>query len=392
MAHRSLDPHPHAHHQLARILLHAGDSSAGCAVCRQADGDVCRDRNMTIGADRFGQYFARMTADIAVLVNLKARRGSERVASVCRRELPGARVHSSRSLDDALGFARQLTDAPPNLLISAGGDGTAVALINALRGQPAAATPIGCLPLGTGNGWARATGAPRWRRAIERLGELQRSGAPIPTWTFDLVEVDGVLGHFAGTGWDAEIIDDFHAQKTGFGVLPHSRRNGLAGYMHGLFSRTIPRHLMRRERVQVELVNSGEDAIGVDEQGRPVELPRGRRGDVLYRGPVSVCAAATSPEWGFGFRAFPFAGLVPRRFCMRVYAGNVVEATLRMRSLWRGIHPMPKMHSWLLTSCIARFSEPVPFQIGGDRVGRKQEVEYRLAPEQVNLLHWRRLN
>src|SRR5262245_49151201 len=106
-----------------------------------------------------------MRSDIAVLVNLKARRGSERVASLCRRELPGARIHSSRSLDDAMGFAKQLVAAPPNLLISAGGDGTAVALINALRGMPAANTPIGCLPLGTGNGWAHATGAPRWRRA-----------------------------------------------------------------------------------------------------------------------------------------------------------------------------------------------------------------------------------
>ena len=104
-----------------------------------------------------------------------------------------------------------------------------------------------------------------------------------------------------------------------------------------------------------------------------------------------MCAAGTSTEWGFGFRAYPFAGLMPRRFCMRVYSGGVVEATLRMGRLWRGEHPMPKMHSWLLTSCRAVFSHPVPFQIGGDRVGHKQEVEYRLASEQVNLLHWRRL-
>jgi hypothetical protein len=332
-----------------------------------------------------------VNSDIAVLVNLKARRGSERVASACRRELPGARIHMSRSLDDALGFARKLTDEPPALLISAGGDGTAVALINALRGHAAAQSPLGCLPLGTGNGWARATGAPPWRMALQQLARLAKSGAPIPTWTFDLVEVEGTLGHFAGTGWDAEIIDDFNAQKEGFGFLPRSRRKGLPGYLHGLFTRTIPRHLMRRRQIEVELINSGEDAVGVDEHGRAVELPGGRHGAVLYRGPVSVCAAGTSTEWGFGFRAFPFAGLLPRRFCMRVYAGNVVEATMRMGALWRGSHPMPKMHTWLLTSCRAVFSEAVPFQIGGDRIGHKREVEYRLASEQVNLLHWRRL-
>src|SRR6185312_12923890 len=94
---------------------------------------------------------------------------------------------------------------------------------------------------------------------------------------FDLVEVGGTVAPFAGTGWDAEIIDDFHAQKTGFGFLPARARNGLAG-----------------------------------------------RGAVLYRGPTSVCAAATSAEWGFGFRAFPFAGLVPRRFNFRIYAGRAL--------------------------------------------------------------------
>jgi hypothetical protein len=333
-----------------------------------------------------------MDSDIAVLVNLRARRGSERVASVCRRELPGARVHSSRSLDEAVAFARKL-ETPPNLLISAGGDGTAITLINALRSLPAASAPIGCLPLGTGNGWARATGAPRkWQRAVERLGALSRSGAPIPTWTFDLVEVDGVLGHFAGTGWDAEIIDDFYAQKSGFGLIPASRRAGLAGYMQGMFTRTIPRHLFAAKRTEVILTNIGEDAIAVDDQGRPYRLPGGEHGKVLYRGPVNVCAAGTSTDWGFGFRAFPFAGLVPRRFCMRVYAGNAVEATLHMRSLWRGQHPHPKMHTWLLTSCRADFNHAVPFQIGGDRVGWKTSVEYRLAGEQVNLLHWSRLN
>ena len=62
-----------------------------------------------------------------------------------------------------------------------------------------------------------------------------------------------------------------------------------------------------------------------------------------------------------------------------------------MGSLWRGQHPMPKMHTWILTSCRAVFSEAVPFQIGGDRVGWKKDVEYRLASEQVKLLHWRRL-
>jgi hypothetical protein len=337
--------------------------------------------------------------DIAVVVNLRARRGSQRVADACRELLPDAKVMVSGSLDDALGFAKRLQSEPPSLLVSAGGDGTAVTLINAMR-RPEAASPsvashpelgqpaLGLLPLGTGNGWANVTGAPRWRKAISHLGKLAERGGPLPLRRFDLVEVEGTIAPFAGTGWDAEIIDDFHAQKTGPGLLPGRLRHGVAGYMQGLFTRTIPRHV-RTPQVEVELVNTGEDAMAIDARGRAVPLPGGEHGRVLYRGPTSVCAAGTSAEWGFGFRAFPFAGLVPRHFNMRVYAGTAVEATLRMRSLWRGEHPVPKMHTWMLTRCEATFSRPVPFQIGGDRVGARSRVEYVVAPDQVDLLDWR---
>jgi hypothetical protein len=332
-----------------------------------------------------------MGPGIAVVVNLGAGHASEAVARACRRELPGAQVLASRSVDEARGFVRAMGASAPDLVVSAGGDGTAVALINALRGQPAARAAIGCMRLGTGNGWARATGAPDWRCAIDRLRAM-REGA-VPSRRFDLVEVDGTLAHFAGTGWDAEIIDDFEAQKTGLGVLPRGARRGLAGYLQGLITRTVPGHLLgRRERVEVELTNTGEDAVGIDDAGRPIPLPEGRHGAVLYRGPASVCAAGTTPEWGFGFRAFPFVGSVPRRFCMRVYTGTVVEAVMRSGALWRGAHPMEGMLTWMATRVRAVFSRPVPFQIGGDRVGWRREVDYVLAEEQVDLLDWRRLS
>ncbi len=340
--------------------------------------------------------------EIAVLVNLRARRGSEAVASSCRAELPTARILASRSLDDTRGFARALGSDPPHLLVSAGGDGTAMGLINSMRGSPgnpaqvlsasARRVPaLGVMPLGTGNGWARATGAPRWRAALDRLKLAARTAGPPPVRRFDLVEIFGTIAHFAGTGWDAEIIDDFYAQRTGPGLLPERARGGLGGYLQGMFTRTIPRHVLTRRQVEVELVNTGDDALTVDPSGRAVPLPGGEHGAVLYRGPASVCAAGTSPEWGFGFRAFPFAGLVPRRFCMRLYAGTAIEATMRMHRLWRGEHPLEKMHSWLLTRCRATFSRPVPFQVGGDRLGHKTEVEYTLAPEQIDLLDWRAL-
>lgn len=320
------------------------------------------------------------------------------MADRARAEIPFARVLATRSLAETETFVRELQRTTPDLLLSAGGDGTAVGLINALRsvegatsGDPgglASLPRIGLLPLGTGNGWANATRAPRWREGLARVGALARQRSPISTRRFDLVEVCGQIAPFAGTGWDAELIDDFHAQKTGFGLLPQGARKGVAGYLQGLFTRTVPRHVFSRERLQVELVNTGEDAFTIDDDGKPIPLPGGENGRVLYTGPVGVCGAATSAEWGFGFKSYPFAGSMPRRMCVRVYSAGPIEAVFHTRDLWQGLHPLAKMHTWMLTSCKMTFSRPVPFQIGGDRQGHVDQVDYRIAPETVDVLDW----
>lgn len=333
--------------------------------------------------------------DVAVVVNLHARRGSEAVVEKCRAELPHARVLASRSLEEATAFARELSASPPSLIVSGGGDGTAIALLNAMREARSAPSPViseaafGVLPLGTGNAWARVTGAPSWARAVEQLGVLTSGDRPVPTRRYDLVEAFGVVAPFAGTGWDAELIDDFHAQKEGVGLIPPSRRKGLTGYLHALTTRMIPRNLARQRPIEVEILNTGEDALGIDDDGKPYRLPGGENGKVIYRGPTSVCGAGTTTEWGFKFKAFPFARLVPGRFNLRLYAGRAARATINIPNLWRGVHPLPHMHTWLLTSCRATFNEAVPFQVGGDRMGHKEVIDYQVAQEQVDLLDWR---
>src|SRR5512147_878741 len=128
--------------------------------------------------------FASMSLDVDVVVNLRARRGSRAVAEKCRREIPSARVLSSRSMDEAARFAREAS--PHALLVSAGGDGTALGLLNTLRRD---VTRLGVLPLGTGNAWAHAMDAPGWRTAVESLGEAVARGQTLPMRRFELVEV-----------------------------------------------------------------------------------------------------------------------------------------------------------------------------------------------------------
>ena len=144
------------------------------------------------------------------------------------------------------------------------------------------------------------------------------------------------------------------------------------------------------KRLEVELINLGAPPLVMSPEGHPARLAEDAGpGTVLYRGPMSVCGCGIAPEYGFGFRAFPFAGLVPGRFAARIYSGSIAEAVARMGQLWKGAWPLPHDHQWLLTHCRMRFSHPVAFQVGGDLREVVSEVDYRIANEKVDLLDWR---
>ena len=86
--------------------------------------------------------------------------------------LPNARVAVTRNLDEARTWVRDdVAKHKPQVLLSGGGDGTAVALLNELRDQGVKVPVFGLLALGTGNGWARATGMPNPMLTFPQLKE-----------------------------------------------------------------------------------------------------------------------------------------------------------------------------------------------------------------------------
>lgn len=325
-----------------------------------------------------------------ILVNANAKRGGRRIAVQIARALPGARVKLTRSIQEVEGWLRSVLDGGASIraILSAGGDGSAVTLLNALdRVVPEGAPfpPVGALPLGTGNAWAHALGA---RKLDTCVRALAKHDGPLPTRRCALLQCDGVLTFFGGCGWDAQVLDDYRQQVQ---QSPSSRlAKSVWGYLTAMLTRTVPKALLHG-RPQVLIENLGDEVYVIDEGRRLKRLEGARRGTILYDGMVSVAGAATCPEFGYGFRAYPFAERLFDFLNVRIYDQKALTAVYDIPKLWRGEHPLRGMHDWFATEVRLTFSRPVPLQIAGEAVGLRLTVDLKRSDRRVDTVDWRML-
>lgn len=331
--------------------------------------------------------------DVVFWFNARARKVTPKVVDTFRRALPRARVCATGSMDEARREAQGLVKHPPRLLFCGGGDGTVVVLLNLLRelGMPSFPT-LALLQLGTGNGWPRATGAPHWKAAARRVAKVPLAA---PTQHFDLIEVEGKLCHFTGVGWDGIILHDYQRnlkkrreQMVG-SRLSYKLHASVLGYLYAIARITVPEQLAinkQHGRPTVRLENLGPRAYGLSADGHPRALPEGTA--VLHQGPHSVASAATEPFWGGGFKAFPYAMAMPGYVNVRLYDRPVLEGFLNTPRLWTGGIGLPGFHDFFVTRARFVFNREMPFQIGGDVVGPRAELEFGVAKEAVQILRW----
>jgi diacylglycerol kinase family enzyme len=328
---------------------------------------------------------------VALVVNLRAGRGSQRLKKLAERRLPAVRVAATRNVEELGRFVDDvLARERPGVLLSGGGDGTAIRLLDEFAARDLELPVLGLLPLGTGNAWAHTVGAPSAVRGLERLSRRQLGA--LPTLRFSLVRIEGRLTPFAGTGWDADIVADYRAQNAALPPWLKRAHTGLPGYMTSIFTRTAPRHLRGETPPRVRLINLGEPALFVDASGRSYPAPGGTRGALLYEGPYGVAGAGTSTDLGFGFKALHLGRHVPGRMHVRVYHPSVLTGLLAMPRLWRGEHPLPHSYDVLLTRCRMEFDREVSLEIGGDLVGKRRSIEFEIADRTVDVLDWSRLH
>ena len=321
-----------------------------------------------------------------IVVNANAKRGGRRIAVQIARALPAASVRLTRSIHEVEAWIRTLKD--PRCILSAGGDGSAVALLNALDRVVPAGEPfpaVGALPLGTGNAWARALGA---RKLDTCIRALAKHDGPMPTKRYGLFTCNDVLTFFGGCGWDAQILDDYRLQLE---ASPSNRISKSAwGYLTAMLARTLPKTLFYG-RPHVIIENLGTDVYTVTPDSKVVRLPDVGRGAILYEGIASCAGAATCPNFGYGFRAYPFAERLLGFMNIRVYDQKAGTAVMDIPKLWKGLHPLRGMTDWFATEVRMTFSRPMPLQIGGEAIGSRLTVDFKTSPRTVNALDWRLL-
>jgi diacylglycerol kinase (ATP) len=208
---------------------------------------------------------------IIVLLNPAASRGrawklAQPALETFRQQHVHFELRESQSAEHLMQLARAASEEKPDLIVSAGGDGTHHYVIGALFQS---GNPLGLLPLGTGNDFANGVGMPR------DLREAAKALLNGPVRAIDLAQFGGgVYSCIAGVGFDSTVTRyaNRHAQWL----------NGSLAYTWSLLC------CLREYRPnRLEIIADGES----------------------FSGEVLFAVVANSPSYGGGIRMAPRARL-----------------------------------------------------------------------------------
>jgi len=241
---------------------------------------------------------------------------------------------------------------------------------------------LGILKLGTGNGWASVVGSKKPKKMLREM----ISKREYRLTRFNLVESEQQVFPFAGLGWDAMVLNDYLKMKQRFGKGAFKAYwNHLAGYITTLMVKSLPSELMRKQRPQVRVVNNSPRIFSVSHSSgiREMNIPSGQ---TLYEGPCNAAGAATTPNYGYHIKVYPFARRMPEYMNLRVIHSGALELVRNAKGVWMGTYESEGIQDFLARDVTLEFSEPMPFQIGGDACGYRERVRFRVSDFSVEVI------
>jgi diacylglycerol kinase family enzyme len=330
---------------------------------------------------------------VAVLLNANARQVNRKVVRSLSHALSEQDLFLSKSEIDARRIAQQVVEGGYDTVFCGGGDGTFVSfaseIFNQLQRQSMPRKPprFGILKLGTGNGLAAFlhSSSSRGHGFVDDV--LRARSGEVPRYRkVDLLLVEKKRAPFAGLGADARLLNDYLWVKNKLfrgafkGVL-----SGSAGYFSAVALKTVPYFLTHSTYAECEVVNGKRGpAYRLGPDGLPCGDPIGP-GQLLFRGKVMMTAAGTIPFYGFRFRIFPFAARKPGMMHLRLGGMPTPAILANVKRLWHGRWFPAGLQDFHTPEALIRFERPMPFQIGGDAAGYRDQVHLSIAPERVEM-------
>lgn len=320
--------------------------------------------------------------NFAVVLNANAGRVNERLTRSIGRVIPGDRLFLTRSEAHAEEVFNHCIERDFGTVFAGGGDGTIIGAINALntlRGDQRMPN-VGVLRLGTGNALAHWLGSGRPVQDLQRWndGQVHRSVS------MQMIEAEGTLFPFAGLGVDAAVLNDYNLIKSrAAGKWWQPLCKGIAGYLMAGYMKTVPNYL-RRPRQRVRITNLGRPAFRVGPHGREIgtAIPTG---GVLYEGDAATVCCATMPYYGYKMKMFPHATRRAGRFQLRCVDMGPIQMAVNIAKVWRGESP-PGIHDFFADQVHVEYKDAMPYQLGGEAMGYRNEVTFSLASYPVKLL------
>jgi diacylglycerol kinase family enzyme len=319
-----------------------------------------------------------------VVLNRNAGRVTRGMTQRVRRLVGEDHVFLTESPEHAEEVLKLCVEREYSAVFAGGGDGTVIDTINTLeriRESGSSVPSVGVLRCGTGNALARWVGAARPEQALSGWleGRLHRR------MRIRMLTSEGTLFPFGGLGNDAAVLNDYvKLKKKAQGTWAAGLCNGLSGYFLAGLGMTVPRYL-RRGMPNVRVINTGDDAYVLDGNGQPVGAPLAR-GTVLYDGPATTIGASTSPLIGYGFKFFPFATQRPGHFHLRLLNMSPLQCVANIPAGYQGTMSGAGVHDFHVNRCRMVFDRALPFQLGGDAMGYRDEVEFGLSEQPVTLI------
>jgi diacylglycerol kinase (ATP) len=257
-------------------------------------------------------------------------------------------VYSTREPGHATELAREAVEAHADIIIAVGGDGTVNEVARGMMGSRAA---LGIVPVGSGNGLARALRLPlRPSRALAALEAGARRAIDVGRLN------GGLFLNVAGTGFDAAVGAAFHrAGRDG-------SRRGFLRYLR-LSLTEIRRH-------------------------RPQTLTLEANGERRELSPWMV-TFANGPQYGSGAVINPGGRLDDGRleavfFELRGSILDIFAAAPRL--FLGGLDKVPGYGRISTTRVTVRAASSLPIHRDGDPVESSERIEVELVPRALNVI------